>query len=74
MFEFNGTPYPDELLDSIQELLALLSRPDSALREKLATALDEHEIDSLLRRAEGMVKDRVFPVLDPDWNVPWPMI
>ena len=74
MFEFNGTPYPNDLLDSIQELMALLNRPDSDLREKLTTALDEHEIDSLLRRAEDMVKDRVFPVLDPDWNVPWPMI
>lgn len=74
MFEFNGTPYPDELLDSVQELAESLDQPDSALREKLATALDDHEIDSLLRRAEEMVKDRVFPVLDPDWNVPWPMI
>lgn len=74
MFEFNGTPYPDELLASIEELLTSLDRPDSALRDKLATALDEHEIDSLLRRARDMIKDRVFPVLDPDWNVPWPMI
>ncbi len=74
MFEFNGTPYPDELLDSIEKLQARLNRPESELRKKLATALDEHEIDSLLRRAEDMIKDRVFPVLDPDWNVPWPMI
>ncbi len=74
MFEFNGTPYPDELLASIEALLTSLDRPDSALRDKLATALDEHEIDSLLRRARDMIKDRVFPVLDPDWNVPWPMI
>ena len=74
MFEFNGTPYPDHLLSSIEEFQALLNCPDSEIREKLATALDEHEIDSLLRRAEDMVKDRVFPVLDPDWNVPWPMI
>ena len=74
MFEFNGTPYPDELLASIDEFQTLLDCPDSELREKLATALDDHEIDSLLRRAEDMVKDGVFPVLDPDWNVPWPMI
>ena len=74
MFEFNGTPYPDDLLSSIEELQALLNCPDSELRGKLASALDDHEIDSLLRRAEDMVKNRVFPVLDPDWNVPWPMI
>ena len=74
MFEFNGTPYPDDLLSSIEELQTVMNCPDSELREKLTTALDEHEIDSLLRRAEDMVNDRVFPVLDPDWNVPWPMI
>ncbi len=74
MFEFNGTPYPDDLLSSIDEFQTLLNRPDSELRGKLDSALDGHEIDSLLRRAEDMVNDRVFPVLDPDWNVPWPMI
>ena len=74
MFEFNGTSYPDELLVSVERLLQVLDRPDSAIRQRLSTALDEHEIDSLLRRGEEMVEDRVFPVLDPDWNVPWPMI
>lgn len=74
MFEFNGTSYSDELLVSVERLLHVLDRPDSVIRERLSTALDEHEIDSLARRGEDMVKDRVFPVLDPDWNVPWPMI
>ena len=74
MFEFNGTPYPDELLVSVEKFVHVLGRADSELRVRLTTALDEREIDSLLRRGEEIVEDRVFPVLDPDWNVPWPMI
>ena len=46
----------------------------SDLRNNLAGALDEPEIDSLIRRGKEMLESRTFPHLDPDWNVPWPMI
>ena len=74
MFEFNGTPYPDELLGPIERFVATLDEADSELNLKLAAALNEHEIDSLLRRGKEMLESRTFPILDPDWNVPWPMI
>ncbi len=74
MFEFNGTPYPDELLKSIENLVPTLDDSASDLRDKLAGALDESEIDSLIRRGREMLESRNFPHLDPDWNVPWPMI
>jgi len=74
MFEFNGTPYPVELLKSIENLVPTLDEAGSDLRDKLAGALDEPEIDSLIRRGREMLESRNFPHLDPDWNVPWPMI
>ena len=74
MFEFNGTPYPDEMLTGVEKLVTTLHNADVDLRMKLNDALDEHEIDALIRRGEEMLDLRTFPVLDPDWNVPWPMI
>ncbi len=74
MFEFNGTPYSDELLQSLDGFVSTLDDPEADLRKMLADTLDDHEIDSLVRRGKEMLDDRSFPVLDPDWNVPWPMI
>ena len=74
MFEFNGTPYPDELLKSIENLMPTLDDAGSDLHHKLARVLDEPEIDSLVRRGIEMLESPNFPHLDPDWNVPWPMI
>lgn len=74
MFEFNGTPYSDELLQSLDGFVSNLDDTGADLRKMLADTLDDHEIDSLVRRGKEMLDDRSFPVLDPDWNVPWPMI
>ncbi len=74
MFEFNGTPYSDELLESLDGFVSTLDDTEAYLRKMLADTLDDHEIDSLVRRGKEMLDDRSFPVLDPDWNVPWPMI
>ena len=74
MFEFNGTPYSDDLLQSLDGFVSTLDNTGADLRKMLADTLDDHEIDSLVRRGKEMLDNRSFPVLDPDWNVPWPMI
>ena len=74
MFEFNGTPYPDDLLQAQSNLISSLENNNHELRNKLAATLDNHEIDSLIRRGKDMIDAGSFPILDPDWNVPWPMI
>ncbi|MYK60479.1 MAG: hypothetical protein F4034_00630 [Chloroflexi bacterium] len=74
MFEFNSSPYPDEVLKAIGNLVPTRAAGGSDLRDKLAGVLDEPEIDSLIRRGREMLESRNFPHLDPDWNVPWPMI
>ena len=74
MFEFNGMPYSDDTLHGLDRFVATLDDTNSELRVSLTDTLDEHEIDSLVRRGKEMLVDRSFPLLDPDWNVPWPMI
>ena len=74
MFEFNGMPYSDDMLHGLDRFVATLDDTNSELRVSLTDTLDEHEIDSLVRRGKEMLVDRSFPLLDPDWNVPWPMI
>ena len=73
MFEFNGMSYPDDLIESTRDLVGRLENDDD-LRHKLQGSLEAHEVDSLARRARSMIDDGVFPDLDPNWNVPWPMI
>ena len=73
MFEFNGMSYPDDLIESMRDLVGRLENDDD-LRHKLQGSLDAHEVDSLMRRARSMIDAGVFPDLDPNWNVPWPMI
>ena len=74
MFEFNGTPYPEDLLEALNSLISSLENGNDELQNKLSGTLDEHEIASLIRRGKEMIQNRTFPILDPDWNVPWPMI
>lgn len=74
MFEFNGEPYPEDLLLALQKLITALQDETHDLRNKLDTALDDQEFESLIRRAKDMISAGTFPHLDPDWNVPWPMI
>ena len=74
MFEFNGMPYSDDTLHGLDRFVATLDETNSELRVSLTDTLDDHEIDSLVRRGKEMLVDRSFPLLDPDWNVPWPMI
>ena len=74
MVEFNGMPYSDDTLHGLDRFVATLDDTNSELRVSLTDTLDDHEIDSLVRRGKEMLVDRSFPLLDPDWNVPWPMI
>ncbi len=74
MFEFNGEPYPEALMPSLSDAVCQLRREDSELRGAVSKMLDMEEVDSLIRRGEEMLESGTFPLLDPDWNVPWPMI
>lgn len=73
MFEFNGTEYPAELLADVKSLVAGLET-DSEIVTELRKLLSEPEMDDLVTRGSEMIDYRHYPVLDPDTNVPWPMV
>ena len=73
MFEFNGTTYPAELKSGLSRLLAGFENGDAPAAE-LGELLSDGEIESLKERGERMLTSGVFPVLDPNRNVPWPIV
>ena len=73
MFEFNGTAYPDELLGGVK-LLARTLESAGELDAELLKLLERSEIDDIVTRAREMIESGHYPVLDPDANVPWPMV
>ena len=73
MFEFNGTEYPAELLADVEHLVRTLES-GGELKGQLLGLLDRSEVDDLATRAQEMIEFGHYPVLDPDTNVPWPMV
>ena len=73
MFEFNGTEYPAELVSDVESMVGNVEG-DSELQGELAKLLDRTEIDDLVTRGKEMIELGHYPFLDPDRNVPWPMV
>ena len=73
MFEFNGSEYSQKLLQDIESLIAALETR-SRLYLELSELLTPIEIGNLLDRGKEMLNDTRYPDLDPEINVPWPMI
>ena len=73
MFEFNGSEYSLKLLKDIESLIVALGI-HSRLYMELAELLGPMEIRDLMDRAKEMIHNARYPDLDPEINVPWPMI
>lgn len=74
MFEFNGLDYPELLLNDLKALSAQISDDSSELACRLHDVLEPGEVESLGRRCDEMLSSGRFPILDPNYNVPWPMV
>lgn len=74
MFEFNAMPYPEPVMDDLRNLRGVLNCTQSDLTRELQEVLEEHEVESLIRRCDEMIESGQFPTLDPNYNVPWPMV
>ena len=73
MFEFNGTEYPADLLGSVKSVIAGIEG-DSVLAAEMGGLLSAPEIENLVTCGKKMIELGHYPVLDPDINVPWPMV
>ena len=73
MMEFWGSPIPDNLIEDLGALHRKLDAgsPDAAC---LLEHLRGPEIKALKKRIRFLLKDRVIPRLDPNYNIPWPFV
>ena len=73
MMEFWGSRIPDDLIADLGELHRKLDSesPDAAC---LMEHLRGPEIKALKKRIRFLLKDRVVPRLDPNYNIPWPFV
>ena len=74
MFEFNGQPYPDHLERSLESTLYEMGNAESLLALELEHLIGQEELSALRKRGERMLESGTFPVLDPNFNVPWPFV
>ena len=73
MFEFNGTEYPTNLLNDVEVLVDALES-ESILSSELKQLISQPEVEDVVTRAKEMIEFGHYPYLDPDANVPWPMV
>ena len=73
MFEFNGEPYPEDLVARLAEVRPEME-PDRELGMQLARLIGEDEVALLAARADAMLESGRWPVLDPRINVPYPFV
>lgn len=73
MFEFNGTEYPANLLNDVEALIDVLES-ESKLSFELKQLISQPEVGDVVTRAKEMIELGHYPHLDPDANVPWPMV
>lgn len=73
MWEFCGAGVSPALVDDLGQVVKRLSSRDP-LGERLRDLLSDDEVDWLGERIQRIHADPVFPVLDPQRNIPWPLL
>lgn len=73
MWEFCGARITERLTDDLRRIRPELS-PRADLGCRLEELLMEGELEATRERLERILADPVFPVLDPNFNVPWPLV
>lgn len=73
MWEFCGERIREPLVDDMRRIRTELS-PLASLGCRLNELLVEGELAALQERLDRILSDPVFPILDPNYNVPWPLV
>ena len=73
MLEFWGQPVHDTHLKDIKRIRDVLSS-NGELTERLRELLADRELDALRRRIDLVLADPIVPHLDPNNNIPWPLV
>ncbi|MBI2965344.1 MAG: hypothetical protein HYY34_03965 [Chloroflexi bacterium] len=73
MWEFCGERIADRLVEDMKRVVPELD-PRARLGCRLEELLVKGERHALCERLERIIAEPVFPVLDPNYNVPWPLV
>ncbi|NQW18972.1 MAG: SCO1664 family protein [Chloroflexi bacterium] len=73
MWEFCGEEFSPALIEDLKSFRALIE-PGRSMAAALGELIDDDEVAYLAARIDNVIEDPVFPVLDPDLNVPWPVV
>jgi len=73
MHEFCGRTYSARIVASLKALRPRLG-PAQELSNTLEALLGPGETDALRARLANLLEEPVFPLLDPQLNVPWPFL
>lgn len=73
LWEYWGKAIPQRLLERLEAFRDDASRRQT-LRSELEPDLEPKEIDAFFSRLEKALRAKRFPRLDPNRNVPWPIV
>ena len=73
LWGFCGAPVPRQLLEDLESLRDDAARTE-LLRAQLEPDLHPREIEAFFSRLEWILRVRRFPQLDPNRNIPWPLV
>ena len=70
LWSWAGDPLPEEAVDALSELRALL---EGQLGDALSTRLTRREVTAVRRRVDRLLQRRAYPEPSGDWPaIPWP--
>jgi uncharacterized repeat protein (TIGR03843 family) len=70
LWSWAGDPLPDDAVDALSELRALLEGP---LDDALSALLTRREVVAVRRRVDRLLRSRTYPEPSGDWPaIPWP--
>ncbi|MGI5836940.1 MAG: SCO1664 family protein [Chloroflexota bacterium] len=73
LWDYWGKPIPQRLLERLKAFRDNQAQCRS-LRSDLETDLQPEEIDAFFNRIEKSLRSKRFPRLDPNRNIPWPIV
>ena len=69
MFEFCGKTIPDKFITDISDAL-----PELKKNKEIQKLISSKEFDSLITRMEDVINDPIMPILNPNRDIPWPLV
>lgn len=74
IWEFAGSPIPNELLEDLAALEKNLKNSDSRLRYYLQSLLHVEELAAFENRLRRLLEGKIFPIPGPGRHYPWPPV